>query len=297
MARPEKKGLDYFPLDVDFLQDRKMRRITRLHGTLGLAVIINLYCKIYHENGYYLLWDEDICYDICEEVNTETPLQVQTVVDSCLQVGLFSAELYEHHRILTSAAVQRRFLLCSARRTSVCIAAAFNLISTPSATGSNEKPANRAEVQQVIFSEATDIEFQQAETPLMQTETPQTKTKETEKKEKQKEENLPPTPSKNKGDSETMTIEKLKSFFSLPDYALNKKTHNYEGLLERLYSIGVHSREDLDGILRLSRYGEIGHPVWSIIVNGRWAGEKKPINAPGKYIIKVLLNLLKTPKP
>ena len=28
MARISKPGLDYFPLDVNFLQDRKVRRIT-----------------------------------------------------------------------------------------------------------------------------------------------------------------------------------------------------------------------------------------------------------------------------
>nr|DAK80447.1 MAG TPA: protein of unknown function (DUF4373) [Caudoviricetes sp.] len=29
MARPTKKGLDYFPLDVDFLSDLKVRRIIK----------------------------------------------------------------------------------------------------------------------------------------------------------------------------------------------------------------------------------------------------------------------------
>lgn len=32
MARTIKTGLDYFPLDVNFLQDRKIRRIIRKHG-------------------------------------------------------------------------------------------------------------------------------------------------------------------------------------------------------------------------------------------------------------------------
>lgn len=49
MARP-KKGLDYFPLDVNFMQDRKMRRTYRIHSVLGIVVIIRLLCKLYREN-------------------------------------------------------------------------------------------------------------------------------------------------------------------------------------------------------------------------------------------------------
>ncbi|MDB8996972.1 DUF4373 domain-containing protein [Parabacteroides distasonis] len=33
MARPIKKGLDYFPLDTDLLSNRKIRQIKRKYGS------------------------------------------------------------------------------------------------------------------------------------------------------------------------------------------------------------------------------------------------------------------------
>ncbi|WP_321479690.1 Lin1244/Lin1753 domain-containing protein [uncultured Bacteroides sp.] len=385
MARPGKKGLDYFPLDVDFMQDRKLRRITRQHGSIGLAVVVNLFCKIYRENGYYLLWDEDVCYDISEEVNLEKAADVQEVVDDCLAVDLFDDKLYRLHHILTSAAVQRRFKMCCARRTSANIAPKFSLIQSERTTNSKNAQAILPEsvqtflpkdaqtitpkvgqtfmpessqailpeksqtfmpesdqailpkdaqsfmpegsqaimpkvVQTLMPKDAQTIlpESSQAIMPesvqslmpeknqrLMSTETsflsaekPQSKVKEnrvneSKAKQKRKNENHSPTPSVMDKDRSPMKMDEMKNYLSPPDYALEKRTHNYEGLLERLYAIGVHIPAEMSAILRLSRYGEIGHPVWAIIVNGKWAGEKKSISAPGKYVIKILTNLLK----
>ena len=45
MARPQKKGLDYFPLDVDIDQDDKIALIEAKHGAIGFAVIIKLLMK------------------------------------------------------------------------------------------------------------------------------------------------------------------------------------------------------------------------------------------------------------
>lgn len=317
MARPEKRGLDYFPLDVDFMRNRKVRRINRMHGALGIIVIIELYGRIYHENGYYLSWDEDTCFDIYEELNTENPEQIQAIVESCLQVGLFHAELYETQHVLTSNGVQRRYKACCGRRGYVRISPELNLIECPqeekevkpteapvqAPEKTVEVPATSisTEVKPVEMPELfptetglmhTETELMHTETELLYTETPQTKQNKT--KANKKEINLPHTPSQNGGGNEKMTLERLKDYFSPPDYALDKKTHNYDGLLERLYAIGVCCRDEVDAILRLSRYGEIGHPVWSIIVHGKWAGEKKPITAPAKYIIKVLLNFQKS---
>lgn len=49
MARISKSGLDYFPLDVNFLQDRKVRRISSRHHAAGIAALTSLFCLIYNE--------------------------------------------------------------------------------------------------------------------------------------------------------------------------------------------------------------------------------------------------------
>lgn len=58
MARISKPGLDYFPLDVNFLQDRKVRRISCRHHAAGIAALTSLLCLIYKEKGYYILWNK-----------------------------------------------------------------------------------------------------------------------------------------------------------------------------------------------------------------------------------------------
>ena len=69
-----------------------------------------------------------------------------------------------------------------------------------------------------------------------------------------------------------------------PEYALNKKTHNYDGLLLTLDRIKVTDTGDIKAILRMSNYGEIGTPVWKVLAQTSWA----KIGMPGKYLIKIL---------
>ena len=69
-----------------------------------------------------------------------------------------------------------------------------------------------------------------------------------------------------------------------PEYALNKKTHNYDGLLLALDRIKVTDVGDIKAILRMSNYGEIGTPVWKVLAQTSWA----KVRMPGKYLIKIL---------
>ena len=66
MARISKPGLDYFPLDVNFLQDRKVRRISCRHHAAGIAALTSLLCLIYKEKGYYISWNKDTLFDIAD---------------------------------------------------------------------------------------------------------------------------------------------------------------------------------------------------------------------------------------
>ena len=53
MARPARKGLAYFPKDVDFYQDEKIVDLAMRYGPLGLTVFDVLLTLVYRE-GYYL---------------------------------------------------------------------------------------------------------------------------------------------------------------------------------------------------------------------------------------------------
>ena len=56
MARPNKQGVDYFPLDIN--TDDKFKHIEIKFQLQGFAVIIKLFQKIYN-CGYWCLWGDD----------------------------------------------------------------------------------------------------------------------------------------------------------------------------------------------------------------------------------------------
>jgi hypothetical protein len=107
MARISKPGLDYFPLDVNFLQDRKVRRICRHHAA-GIAALTSLLCLIYKEKGYYVLWNKDTLFDIAQEACCEEE-KMQAIIDDCLSVGLFDTYIYKEYGVLTSQAIQEQY--------------------------------------------------------------------------------------------------------------------------------------------------------------------------------------------
>lgn len=115
MARPTKNGLDYFPLDVNFLEDIKTRRIVRSCGIKSVVVIIDLLSLIYRDEGYYLEWNDDMNFLISDSLDMEEE-DVSAVVEKALEVGFFCKEVFQEERILTSTGIQRRFLTATERR-------------------------------------------------------------------------------------------------------------------------------------------------------------------------------------
>lgn len=108
MARISKPGLDYFPLDVNFFQDRKVRRISNRHHAAGIAALTSLLCLIYKEKGYYVLWNKDTLFDIAQEACCEEE-EMQAIIDDCLSVGLFDTYIYKEYGVLTSQAIQEQY--------------------------------------------------------------------------------------------------------------------------------------------------------------------------------------------
>ena len=108
MARISKSGLDYFPLDVNFLQDRKVRRISSRHHAAGNAALTSLFCLIYKEKGYYVPWNQDTLFDVAQEACCEEA-EMQAIIDDCLAVGLFDPHIYKVYSVLTSQVIQEQY--------------------------------------------------------------------------------------------------------------------------------------------------------------------------------------------
>jgi hypothetical protein len=126
MARPQKDGLDYFPLDVDIDQDDKVQLIEAEYGIIGFAIVIKLLMKIYKE-GYYYEWTEKEQLLFSKKVNVDIN-QVNGIINACLKWGLFDKTLYDKYKILTSKGIQRRYLEAVSRRKQIVFIKDFFLL-------------------------------------------------------------------------------------------------------------------------------------------------------------------------
>ncbi len=126
MARPQKDGLDYFPLDVDIDQDDKVELIEAQHGLEGFAIVIKLLMKIY-KNSYYYEWTEKEQLLFSRRVNVDIN-RVNVVINDCLRWGLFDENLMSTHKILSSKGIQRRYIKANERRQEVKIKAEYLLL-------------------------------------------------------------------------------------------------------------------------------------------------------------------------
>lgn len=76
-----------------------------------------------------------------------------------------------------------------------------------------------------------------------------------------------------------------------PEYALNRQTHNYEGLIAEWERQKVASIKEKNAILRLTDFGRLGGKIWKIIYDINNSPQMKArIVMPGKYILKLLQN-------
>ena len=101
MARPKSTGLTYFPFDVDFIQDIKIRKLIKYQRGKSISVYALLLCLIY-KNGYYMLWDEELPFILSEQTGFEEAY-IREVIKCCLSLGLFSKDLYDKFHILWHA--------------------------------------------------------------------------------------------------------------------------------------------------------------------------------------------------
>lgn len=115
MARPLSRGIEYYPLDVDFLNDLKIKKIMKSCGPNSIAIIILLLGNIYGDEGYFMKWDEDVCFLVADAVGAKE-VYVKEVLKKCLQVDLFSSGLFEKYKIITSKGIQKRFFEITKRR-------------------------------------------------------------------------------------------------------------------------------------------------------------------------------------
>ncbi len=109
MARPTKTGLDYYPMDVGFLRDKKVRLLWSEFGASSVIFVLYVFGKIYEGAGYFLAWDKDECLLAADELH-KPPTYISEVLRGCLSRSIFDDRVFQMFGILTSAGIQRRYL-------------------------------------------------------------------------------------------------------------------------------------------------------------------------------------------
>lgn len=117
MARPAKKGLDYYPSDTNRRNDFKIMDLLNQYGPLGYTIYD--FCLQYvYENGYFLdVPLQQVCLTLCRDIGAKWVKNknlVGQVIDYCADIGLFDKDLLRQN-VMTSVGIQRRYASVTVR--------------------------------------------------------------------------------------------------------------------------------------------------------------------------------------
>ena len=118
MGRPTKQGIDYFPVDVQF--DDKVELFIAECGADGLGILITIWQLIYQNEGYYIQNNNDLILLIRRRVLSEVDT-IKRCISLALSRGIFDEKLFNKFKILTSKAIQKRFIVAARKKKEVLI--------------------------------------------------------------------------------------------------------------------------------------------------------------------------------
>lgn len=187
MARPQKKGLDYFPFDTDFYSDDKIMLLSAEFGLRAEAIITRLLCRIY-KHGYFCTFSEDTAMLFAKTTGDGVTVpDLMAVVDGCMRRGLLDKALYDQHNILTSKGIQERFMrICKDSGRKFEILPAYDLTSLTNLKNNLYNIANPVCSEKSTINSQETTETEQETTHLLGAEyTKESKGKESKEKERE----------------------------------------------------------------------------------------------------------------
>ena len=118
MARPKKKGLDYFPKNVDFYHKQINRIIYNEHGIYALVLYDFILCYIYENEGYYMVIDRAFWSIVKDGIGLDKETAGK-LLEAIIDNDIFDRELYENYSVLTSAEIQKIYLIAKRKKSDV----------------------------------------------------------------------------------------------------------------------------------------------------------------------------------
>lgn len=139
MARPIKKGLDYFPFDIDWKKGA-MEYLYCMYGILGVAVVkLSLEPRIYGGEGYFVEYNERSSLIFSNEFGDQLsvvdtrdkkrPEIYDEIVQAAIEYGIFDKEMYKKYGILTSADIQETYVRAKEKSQRVEMESRYLLLS------------------------------------------------------------------------------------------------------------------------------------------------------------------------
>lgn len=287
-----KTGLTYYQAETDRFQDIKIKRLKKRFGCEGYAVYNYVQNEIYRVEGCFIRFTDDQAFDCAEYWNIDEE-EVMDIINFCADIGLFDKITWTTRGILTSREIQQRYAeICRRAKKRTLIPEEIALvederiettqaeplplfagesIETLSGTPRYEEPKltipqNSAEIRRIPRNSAENPD-----------------------KEKKNKTNPPSVPPLGGGKLEE-EAHKLRSRLegrppfspAPPDDGIRR---NPTGILERLQQLRIPPKE-IEQLLLLCRYGEIGHPIWALLEDIRRSRGK--ITMPGRFLLSRL---------
>lgn len=145
-GRKKKTGIAFSAWDVDVFEDPKIERLIDEAGLAAFAVFFCVCQRIYAANGYFMPWRAEdaprIRKAVCGSLDTSFVVEA---VDKCMDLELFSADLYAEYGVLTSRAIQRNFCVVLPKRRRKEVAAEYWLLPPDESNGAVPVPLAQLE--------------------------------------------------------------------------------------------------------------------------------------------------------
>ena len=309
MCRIKKRGLDYFPIDIDFMQNRLVRRIMKREGEGSLATLFGALSCIYGGEGYYVRADELFYEDISTSLYNQTAGDVKRILALAAEYGIFHPGLFNEFGILTSSEIQKQYLFSTKRRKSSAIEERYNLIddapdsfteqstesevenATPKGESVTIKPENVTSGTHSIAQNR--IAQHRIEKPLLNS-SPVGGTQNADEISAEEEEEelvssggapdvyIQTTSGNDKPHRREWTDEDV-ARLQPPADGLDR---NPDGLIFNLRQFHIPPQEQYVIVLK-SNFGIIGHPVWKGFFDLRESHGK--IRQPGRYLLSLCI--------
>ena len=274
MARIKKKGLEYYPVDVEFVNSRPVRRLVKREGDGAFLVLNFLLSDLYKGEGYYLPVDEGYYEDLSDRLFTQEAEDVRRIVKYAVEQGIFDERMFREQGILTSAEFQRQFLFCTKARDYAFIDEKYCLLTEEEMESLLPKKRKKTEIlpeNHDLFPKNSEKVYQSTQSKEKQSIAKQTSEKENKEKE-------PPAETGLKKPVKEWTWEDIDSLEPPAD----GEKRNFAGLKEELLRFKIPIPEQY-AIICKSGYGLIGHPVWKGVAELR--GGYGKIHSPAKFLL------------